>query len=121
MMGRERNTWTTPRDSLAIHLNDHQNQLSGIARDVWVSDGMTNHVAYVVWSYHTPIAWFISEHNGGEENTWVVVMDKFSGATSRHQGIVWEAMRMITRVCVVSSKGFMSDWVPMRYGDNDDG
>lgn len=128
MSGAPRNTWSTPREDLLHNLTNayvssnwgghiHEpRQLKGYTLNTWVNDGLTNHVDYVVWSYAEPIAWHVSD---GEDH-WVVVHDKFSSTTSRHQSIVRDAMSMVTRVCVVGADGWKSDWVPARYNDSDD-
>lgn len=41
---------------------------------------------YIVYSYHTPIAWHIDGY-------WTIPDEQYSPATSRHQSIVKEAMR----------------------------
>jgi hypothetical protein len=58
-------------------------QLPQDLRDVFVHD----RPIYVVYSYATPIAWF-SPVAG-----WVVPSVKYSVTTSRHQGIVRQAVR----------------------------
>ncbi len=42
------------------------------------------HIDYVVWSYVTPIAWHVTDTDGGEH--WHVVKQRFSTTTStKHQ------------------------------------
>lgn len=40
---------------------------------------------YVVWSYDTPIAWYV-------KGAWRIVTQKFSRTTSRHQSVVRRAL-----------------------------
>ena len=127
LTGNPRNTWDTPRDALTNSLTRKMvgsategwhwepRLLQGYTLNTWVSDGMTNHVDYVVWSYSEPIAWHVSD---GEDH-WVLVGDKFTTTTSRHQGIVRDAMSLVTRWCLVTERGWASEWVPVRYNDED--
>jgi hypothetical protein len=43
-------------------------------------------IAYVVYSYGTPIAWFTTTRRGGKAGRWHRVAQKFSITTSKHQG-----------------------------------
>ena len=60
--------------------------LAGPAKARWELHKSVGHIEYVVFSYHTPIAWF------SKENGWYVVEDKFSSSTTRHQTAVRMAM-----------------------------
>lgn len=48
-------------------------------------------VTYTVLSYDTPIAWFVE--TGDEYRGWTVIEQKFSVTTTRHQGLVKQALR----------------------------
>lgn len=56
----------------AGHLNPEESALLNRDRDL---------IKYIVWSYSTPIAWFIGSGVG-----WHVVDQKFSITTTKHQG-----------------------------------
>ena len=43
------------------------------------------HIRYVVWSYSTPIAWWV------ETRGWYIVEQKFSATTTKHQGNLYLA------------------------------
>lgn len=52
--------------------------LAGPDLEVW--QDQRPHIAYVVWSYDTPIAWWSRRYG------WHKVSQKFSVTTSKHQG-----------------------------------
>jgi hypothetical protein len=60
--------------------------LGGAALEAFAKDQDAGEIAYSVWSYATPIAWYTKR---GE---WVVPADKYSHTTGRHQGIVRRAI-----------------------------
>jgi hypothetical protein len=63
----------------------HPGRLEGSARESFnASDGS---LAYVIYSYATPIAWKRSD------GAWFMPDDSYSVTTSRHQGIVRVALR----------------------------
>lgn len=53
-----------------------------------------NTMKYIVYSYHTPIAWFT------EGNGWYVVEQKFSVTTSKHQNYVRQAIKSTEGILV---------------------
>ena len=60
--------------------------LVGDTARLFDEDRAAGNVEFVVWSYHTPIAWF------GEDNGWVLPDEKYSSSTSRHQSRVRHAV-----------------------------
>ena len=60
--------------------------LGGVALERWIKDQDAGRIAYSVWSYSTPIAWFVD----GEG--WIVPPVKYSRSTGRHQGYVRRAV-----------------------------
>ncbi len=84
-------------------------RLEGTAYDAFTRAYNDRRIAYVVYSYRTPIAWFTSEPspltplNNGR---WYVVVDKFSASTTRHQGIVATALSLVPFKVEVSATTF---------------
>lgn len=63
-------------------------RLEGEALRMWERDWAR--IQYVVWSYHTPIAWCVAVGTRGVE--WVIPDVTYSVTTTRHQGFVQTAM-----------------------------
>ena len=60
--------------------------LAGAALERFRNDQDAGRIAYSVWSYATPIAWFVD----GEG--WIIPPVKYSMSTGRHQGYVRRAV-----------------------------
>ena len=58
-------------------------RLSGADLDKFRKD--CNNIEYVVWSYATPIAWYVAP-SATIKGGWYKVAQKFSVTTSKHQG-----------------------------------
>lgn len=57
-------------------------QIYGRAAELYLADATAGELAYVVYSYATPIAWYT------KRGAWVVPEEKYSSTTSRHQSVV---------------------------------
>lgn len=67
----------------------YQGRLSGPARERFFNDA--NNIDYFVYSYGTPIAWHLKTPTESGVQ-WVLVLDKFSQTTSKHQSAVRSAL-----------------------------
>ena len=54
----------------------------GRAAELYTADAIGGELAYVVYSYSTPIAWYT------KRGAWVVPEERYSATTSRHQSVV---------------------------------
>jgi hypothetical protein len=55
----------------------------------WEESFLSSGAQYVVWSYDTPIAWWVPTSEGGPKEThgWVIPDVSYSVTTSRYQGM----------------------------------
>jgi len=96
--------WSRDRDRLATCLADglafrsgamhgarasHYNsagRLDGLARSAYLAADYRGELAYIIYSYATPIAWRTSD------GSWFLPTDSYSVTTSRHQTLIRVAL-----------------------------
>lgn len=59
-------------------------RLAGADLDAYRRD--MGSMSYIVWSYSTPIAWYVAK-----DKRWHIVAQKFSPTTTKHQGNLYLA------------------------------
>jgi hypothetical protein len=102
-MATQSDGWRRFPEDPALSLSLYRGQLPNEDRIRVLKDNPT----YVVWSYSTPIAWYVPDEiaerydEGLEHNVkvrtksvWVVPDTKYSNTTTRHQGIVRVALSL---------------------------
>lgn len=55
-------------------------------------------VLYIVWSYETPIAWFVRSAINAQRSGWVMPDVRYSVTTSKHQSVARSIVRNVAQV-----------------------
>lgn len=94
--------FTNRSESLSGHSPQQDGTRGALPREYYESVNLSS---YAVWSYRTPIAWWLDMPartageqaiaqwlDGAEEGHWVIPAVRYSSTTNKHQSLLWRLL-----------------------------